>query len=200
MLNSESDECFGDFVFLGREKLGLSLRDLSSKSDVAFTYISQIERGERLPSPDIAIRLLKSLRYSRDAIASALTMCAGEVGDAWLDKARSLLALALMFALGCAPPDSMEADGGDGLVDDDVVRVCDQGALVVFCLALPDESRGRCLRSRAPTIGCHIIDPEDAHRCDAAMARICLLGDVVCHAPMRLAETHVGEGCLCLLD
>lgn len=55
----------GDRLRERREELGMSLREVASACDVSFSYIAQLERGERKTlSPEVAFALLDTLRIS----------------------------------------------------------------------------------------------------------------------------------------
>lgn len=47
-----------------REKEGLSVRQLAKKAGVSFSYLAQIERGEKVPSPVVAKRLADAMGVS----------------------------------------------------------------------------------------------------------------------------------------
>jgi transcriptional regulator with XRE-family HTH domain len=55
----------GIAVRIFRQKLGLSLRDLASESGTSFSYLAQVERGERVPTErwlrDIEAALAKKM-------------------------------------------------------------------------------------------------------------------------------------------
>lgn len=55
---------FGNFLKEIRIKQGLSMRELERRSKVSQAYISQIEKGERHPKPEIIFKLAKPLDIS----------------------------------------------------------------------------------------------------------------------------------------
>ncbi|WP_185973860.1 helix-turn-helix domain-containing protein [Brevibacillus sp. LEMMJ03] len=55
---------FGQYLRSLRKKRGLTIRQLEDVSGVSNSYISQIEKGEKLPSPDILRKLHEHLGVS----------------------------------------------------------------------------------------------------------------------------------------
>ena len=56
----------GDRIREARKKLDLTQEQLAEKLDVTFTYISSIERGLKLPSMPLFIKLVEVLDVSAD--------------------------------------------------------------------------------------------------------------------------------------
>jgi transcriptional regulator with XRE-family HTH domain len=52
---------FGEFLRAERKKRGLSQAHLAQLADISTTYESQLERGEKMASLDIILRLAKAL-------------------------------------------------------------------------------------------------------------------------------------------
>jgi transcriptional regulator with XRE-family HTH domain len=66
-----SDE-FGELLRLGRERLGMSRRDLVEATGLSYPYISQLETGYRQPSPTAIQKLADALQLSLDDLFSAM--------------------------------------------------------------------------------------------------------------------------------
>ena len=56
----------GDRIREARKKLGFTQDQLSEKLDVTLTYISEIERGLKMPSMQLFIKLVEILDVSAD--------------------------------------------------------------------------------------------------------------------------------------
>ena len=56
----------GDRVREARKKLGLTQDQLSERLDVTLTYVSEIERGLKMPSMPLFIKMIEILNVSAD--------------------------------------------------------------------------------------------------------------------------------------
>ena len=65
-------EEFGDLLRQGRERLGMSRRDLVEATGLSYPYISQLETGYRQPSPTAIQKLADALQLSLDDLFSAM--------------------------------------------------------------------------------------------------------------------------------
>jgi transcriptional regulator with XRE-family HTH domain len=65
-------QAFGDLLRQGRERLGMSRRDLAEAADLSYPYISQLETGYRQPSADAIRNLAGVLKISLDDIFAAM--------------------------------------------------------------------------------------------------------------------------------
>lgn len=54
----------GEFLRLRRKAVGLTLRDVATRSGLSNSYISQLERGNKKPTVEVLARLLKALGAS----------------------------------------------------------------------------------------------------------------------------------------
>lgn len=61
---------FGIKIKSHRTDLGLSLQELSKKTDIAISYLSEIESGKKYPKPDKLLRLAEALEVEYDALVS----------------------------------------------------------------------------------------------------------------------------------
>ena len=55
------DEPFGEWVKARRQSLGVSLRQLAETTQVSNPYLSQVERGWRIPEDAVRARLIAAL-------------------------------------------------------------------------------------------------------------------------------------------
>jgi ribosome-binding protein aMBF1 (putative translation factor) len=62
----------GDLIRTAREKLGWTRVGLSNKVGVDPSAISRIERGERLPGPDVADTLESALKLKKGMLSNAV--------------------------------------------------------------------------------------------------------------------------------
>lgn len=67
------NESVGHIVHLRRTKLGLTLRDLSSKSNISLGYLSEVERGKKEASSEI----IESVAYALDVPSYVIVQEAG---------------------------------------------------------------------------------------------------------------------------
>jgi transcriptional regulator with XRE-family HTH domain len=65
-------EEFGELLRRGRERLGMSRRDLVEATGLSYPYISQLETGYRQPSPAAIQKLADALQLSLDDLFSAM--------------------------------------------------------------------------------------------------------------------------------
>jgi len=65
-------EEFGELLRRGRERLGMSRRDLVEATGLSYPYISQLETGYRQPSPTAIQKLADALQLSLDDLFSAM--------------------------------------------------------------------------------------------------------------------------------
>jgi DNA-binding XRE family transcriptional regulator len=65
-------EEFGDLLRRGRERLGMSRRDLVEATGLSYPYISQLETGYRQPSPAAIQKLADALQLSLDDLFQAM--------------------------------------------------------------------------------------------------------------------------------
>ena len=65
-------EEFGELLRQGRERLGMSRRDLVEATGLSYPYISQLETGYRQPSPAAIQKLADALQLSLDDLFSAM--------------------------------------------------------------------------------------------------------------------------------
>jgi transcriptional regulator with XRE-family HTH domain len=70
-------ESFGRFLRTQRKLADLSLRELSSMTDVSNAYLSQLERGQHQPS----VRVLRSLADALNVTAQQMMTQAGLLDD-----------------------------------------------------------------------------------------------------------------------
>ena len=56
----------GDRIKESRKKLGLTQEQLAEKIDVSLTYVSELERGLKMPSMQLFIKLIEVLDASAD--------------------------------------------------------------------------------------------------------------------------------------
>lgn len=56
----------GDRIKEARRKAGLTQEQLAEKVDISLTYVSEIERGLKLPSISVFIKLIEVLNVSAD--------------------------------------------------------------------------------------------------------------------------------------
>lgn len=56
----------GDRIKDARKKMGLTQEQLAERIDVSLTYISSIERGLKMPSMQLFIKLIETLDVSAD--------------------------------------------------------------------------------------------------------------------------------------
>lgn len=74
MAQSMSEEnlkiIFGIKIKSYRMQLGLSLQELSNKSSIAVSYLSEIESGKKYPKPEKLIRLAQALEVDYDTLVS----------------------------------------------------------------------------------------------------------------------------------
>jgi transcriptional regulator with XRE-family HTH domain len=68
---------FGQFLKSLRERQHMSIRDVERKSGVSNPYIAQLEKGDRMPSPDI----LKKLAVAYNVTVRELFMRAGYLDE-----------------------------------------------------------------------------------------------------------------------
>jgi len=66
-----SDE-FGELLRRGRERLGMSRRDLVEATRLSYPYVSQLETGYRQPSPAAIQKLADALQLSLDELFTAM--------------------------------------------------------------------------------------------------------------------------------
>ncbi len=52
---------FGERLHELREKRGLTLRDLAERAEMSLTYVSDLERGQKVPSLTTLVRLASAL-------------------------------------------------------------------------------------------------------------------------------------------
>ncbi len=65
-------EEFGELLRRGRERLGMSRRDLVEATGLSYPYVSQLETGYRQPSPTAIRKLADALQLSLDDLFSAM--------------------------------------------------------------------------------------------------------------------------------
>jgi transcriptional regulator with XRE-family HTH domain len=58
----------GTIVRLQRNRLGLTLLDLSKKSDVSVSHLGRIENVQRYPSPDVLRKIAKPLNLDENEL------------------------------------------------------------------------------------------------------------------------------------
>ncbi len=72
-----SNEKFGPFLKKLREEKGLSIKKLSPKLDVTYSYLSKIENGHSRPSDQFIEKLAKTLNHDKEE----LMIKAGKIPD-----------------------------------------------------------------------------------------------------------------------
>lgn len=78
-------EEFGKYLRSLRKEKGLTLIELAKLTGVSNPYISQIENGKFLPSPDILAKLAKGLKVS----SISLLLKSGQLGESAMDDVKS---------------------------------------------------------------------------------------------------------------
>lgn len=71
----------GDRIRETRKKQGLTQEQLAEKVDITLEYISQIERGLKMPSMQVFIKLVESLDVSSDYLLRDSVSTGNSYGD-----------------------------------------------------------------------------------------------------------------------
>jgi len=66
-------ESIGHIVHLRRNKIGMTLRELSGKSNISLGYLSEVERGKKEASSDI----VENIAYALDVPSYVIVQEAG---------------------------------------------------------------------------------------------------------------------------
>ncbi len=66
MTDSGEEKTIGQMIAEARKNAGLSLRDLSAKLEIHFTYLADIEKNNRKPSEKILLRLSEQSELNLD--------------------------------------------------------------------------------------------------------------------------------------
>lgn len=77
---------FGDRIRESRKKLGLTQDQLAERLDVTLTYISEIERGLKMPSMGLFVRLVEILDVSADYLLRDTVSTRNLYGDKILGR------------------------------------------------------------------------------------------------------------------
>ncbi|WP_051348645.1 helix-turn-helix domain-containing protein [Peribacillus kribbensis] len=63
---------FGSLVRDRRKEMGITLHDLASQADISYNYISELERGKKVPSDEFVDKLAHFLEIPGEALFSTL--------------------------------------------------------------------------------------------------------------------------------
>lgn len=70
-MNTDKCQCFAAAVRQQRLSMGLSQEVLAHRAGIHHTHVGLIERGERIPSLDIAFRIAEALGSSIDQLVGS---------------------------------------------------------------------------------------------------------------------------------
>lgn len=76
----------GDRIREARKKLRLTQEQLAEKLDVSVTYVSEIERGLKMPSMQLFIGLIESLDVSADHLLQDTVSARRSYGDSQIER------------------------------------------------------------------------------------------------------------------
>lgn len=76
----------GDRIREARKKMGLTQEQLAERTDVTVVYISEIERGLKMPSMTLFIKLIEELDVSADYLLSDFVSTGNRYGDSTLTR------------------------------------------------------------------------------------------------------------------
>lgn len=68
----------GSIVRRQRNRLGLSLADLSTKSGVSISYLSRIEKAQRYPTANVLLKIAKPLNLDENELFNLAGYLTGE--------------------------------------------------------------------------------------------------------------------------
>src|SRR4051794_8409056 len=80
---TNEDQTLGEVIRRARKDKNLTLRDLASRLDLHYAYLSDVESGRRTPSEDVLKDIAKHLRLDFEYIM-ALAGRLGERGNRYL--------------------------------------------------------------------------------------------------------------------
>ena len=76
----------GDRIREARKKLGLTQEQFAEKLDVSVTYVSELERGLKMPSMQLFINLVETLDVSADHLLQDSVSARRVYGDPQIDR------------------------------------------------------------------------------------------------------------------
>ena len=79
-------QSMGDRIRKIRKNRGLTQEQLAEKVDITLEYISQIERGLKIPSMQVFIKLVEALDVSADYLLRDSVSAGNRYGDKQIDK------------------------------------------------------------------------------------------------------------------